>query len=101
MEAGGGNGNGNALRQRVIALETEMLRARNRLHEQGNRIVEHESDLESMGRTLRRLDTAVSALHTELHEGFDRQASRSWYVAGFIVSAVGVAALIVSVVLSS
>lgn len=95
---------------RVVGLEGEMGRARDRLHEHGNKLAEHEADLEAVSRTLQRLDNEVANLrteqraglkdlHTEMGTRFDKLSSQGWKIAAFVVSVMVLAAGVVGLVI--
>lgn len=84
----------NGLLEKVLKLEAEMERARERIHVVSNKVTEHEAELESAGRTLSRLDTNLRDLKEDMNNRFDQQRDTLWRGIGALIASIGIAVAI-------
>lgn len=101
--------NGGALRAELDHHSQEIHRLRERSHLHGNKLTEHETDLEGVGRTLQRLDASIANLDAKMEQRFvsqddhinkrfDKLSAQGWRIAAFVVSVMVLAAAVVSLI---
>lgn len=80
-----------ALLQRLNTLESELQILRARSHDYGNALVEQKSQLEDTREDIRDLKTTMGMR-------FDKLSDQAWKIAGFVVTVVMAAAVIVGLI---
>lgn len=102
--------NGGALRAELDHHSQEIGLLRKHSHEHGNKLTEHEADLEGVGRTLQRLDASIANLDAkmeqrfatqdeQINKRFDKLFAQGWRIAAFVVSVMVLATAVVGIIL--